>query len=927
MTSTRYRNISLTAFVTLILTIPVVPLTANLPALFQVSQVLAQTTNERKAQADKLLQQGQKQYDEDELQPAIQSFQKALTFYREIKNIPGEIETLVNLGIAYTTLGNCTKTVEYYQQYLAINPQPNIPLTRRNFSEKFQQHFWFKSGILQNIPKVSSERAYALRADAKGFLQQGNELYQKKQFKTAIQPFQKALSISWEIGDYQGNLQALIGLANNYIAMGEYNSATISFQHALVVAKGIKDRKSEKYIQQNFQTIESQSHTLKTKADLLYEQGVKHYQACQQESAFNSWKQVEKIYLLLNGSLDTAVSEFPARILSATVERLYKQGIKQYQTRKNKEAIESWHQALRICQQYRMRCDNRIEEDILEKTGLAYDALENYTEAIQFYQQQLKIYRQEIISGYIDKGEAISLYHLGLALLKSGKPQEAEFFLRQNVQKLEEQRRSGQLIMRREFSDSELVSFFDKEQYPTYPVLQQVLIAQKKYEAALEISEQGRTRIFLDSLLRSLKPESIYQGLVSYVVNPNTAPLFSQLEGANPKDGEPIADLPSIQQIKQIAKIQNATLVEYSIVDSEIYIWVIKPTGEVTFRKADLKSLWQKENTTLADLVINSRKSIGIIDARGRDAINVVATVDKSTQIQRLQQLHKLLIEPIADLLPSKESERVIFIPQNSLFLIPFPALQDDKGKYLIEKHTILTAPSIQVLDLTRKQRLQQKPNLASQQTLIVGNPTMPKVILEPGKPAQQLKNLPWAEKEAKDIASLLKTQPITGNQATKAAVVQKMTQARIIHLATHGLLDDNRGLGSAIALAPSGKDDGLLTAEDILNLSEPPQGSPIRAELVVLSACNTGRGRITGDGVIGLSRSLISAGVPSVIVSLWSVDDNSTSFLMTEFYKNLQQKLDKATALRQAMLTTMQQKKYENPLNWAAFTLIGETD
>jgi CHAT domain-containing protein len=91
-----------------------------------------------------------------------------------------------------------------------------------------------------------------------------------------------------------------------------------------------------------------------------------------------------------------------------------------------------------------------------------------------------------------------------------------------------------------------------------------------------------------------------------------------------------------------------------------------------------------------------------------------------------------------------------------------------------------------------------------------------------------------------------------------------------------------------------------------------------------VRSACEGGRGRVTGDGVIGLSRSLIYAGVPSVIVSLWTVPDDSTKLLMTEFYKNLQHNPDKAQALRQAMLTTS--KQYDRPLNRAAFTLIGLT-
>jgi CHAT domain-containing protein len=94
----------------------------------------------------------------------------------------------------------------------------------------------------------------------------------------------------------------------------------------------------------------------------------------------------------------------------------------------------------------------------------------------------------------------------------------------------------------------------------------------------------------------------------------------------------------------------------------------------------------------------------------------------------------------------------------------------------------------------------------------------------------------------------------------------------------------------------------------------------------VVISACNTGQGRITGDGVIGLSRSLMNAGVPSVIVSLWSIRDNSTTTLMTEFYQNLQQKkLDKGRSLQKAMQTMIKQNF--SPYDWAAFNLIGNAE
>jgi CHAT domain-containing protein len=124
------------------------------------------------------------------------------------------------------------------------------------------------------------------------------------------------------------------------------------------------------------------------------------------------------------------------------------------------------------------------------------------------------------------------------------------------------------------------------------------------------------------------------------------------------------------------------------------------------------------------------------------------------------------------------------------------------------------------------------------------------------------------------------------------------------------------QGIPTAIALAPTANDDGLLTLAKILDLK-------INADLVVLSACDTGQGTLSGDGVIGLSRSLISAGTPSVIVTLWKIPDITTSILMTDFYQNLQQNPDKAVALRKAMLKTM--KQYPEPINWGAFTLIGE--
>ncbi|MBD2489918.1 CHAT domain-containing protein [Aulosira sp. FACHB-615] len=361
------------------------------------------------------------------------------------------------------------------------------------------------------------------------------------------------------------------------------------------------------------------------------------------------------------------------------------------------------------------------------------------------------------------------------------------------------------------------------------------------------------------------------------------------------------------EQIRQVAKQQNATLIQYSIInneftiagkkqtrESELYIWVIKPTGDITFRQVDIKALWQKQNTSLSELIAQSRLSLGVTGN-----YNYL----KRNQLKdNFQKLHELLIKPIENLLPQQPNTNIIFIPQGELFLVPFAALQDAKGKYLIERYTIATAPSIQALDLLY-QRKKQYQNIG-QDILVVGNP---KIQSDRGEPLQLI----GAEQEAKAIAQLFNTQPLIGNAATETAVVQRISQAKIIHLATQAYLKNQQGL----AFTPSTQDDGLLTPAEIQKLK-------LTADLVVLSANDTAIGIITNDGVIGLSRSFLSAGVSSVIASLWDISDQSTAYLMTKFYQKLHEKPDKAAALRYAMLET--KKKYPNPRDWAAFTLIG---
>ncbi|MEH2214845.1 CHAT domain-containing tetratricopeptide repeat protein, partial [Nostoc sp.] len=707
------------------------------------------------------------------------------------------------------------------------------------------------------------------------------------QYPKALEYLQQALAIRKQIGDKAGVGTTLNNIGEIYSSLGQYPKALEYLQQALVIIKQIGDRsgignslnnigfiykslgqypKALDYYQQALAIIK-QIGDRYTEGTTLSNIGAIYSSLGQYPKALDYYQQALAIIKQIGDKAGVGTTLNNIGFIYSSLGQYPK-------------ALDYYQQALAIIKQIG---DRSTEGRTLNNIGLIYESLGQYPKALEYLQQALVIIKQ-----IGDRsGEGTTLNNIGFDYYNLKQYADAEISLLAAIE-IWESLRPG-------LNDQNKISIFETQEF-TYRYLQRVLVAQQKTNQALEVAERGRAKAFIELLASRLSPDLQKQ---------NSAAVQKKF-------------IVNLEQIKQIARTQNASVVEYSIVsDEDLYIWAVQPTGKVEFRSVALK---KSLNIPLANLVTSSRESIAV---RGRASIEIEPINDTAEQKNRLQQLHKLLIDPIADILPKDPDSHVIFIPQGQLFLVPFPALQDANGKYLIEKHTILTAPAIQVLNLTHQQRL--KPHPADlQEALVVGNPTMPKVTTRLGDSPQQLSNLPGSEGEANEIAKLFKTKAFIGNQAIKAKMLPKLSQARIIHLATHGLLDDFKGLGvpGAIALAPSGNgqlNDGLLTADEILDLK-------LNAELVVLSACDTALGQITGDGVIGLSRSLITAGTPSVIVSLWSVPDAPTAELMTEFYRNWRErKLDKAQALRQAMLKTME--NHPNPKDWAAFTLIGEAE
>ena len=260
------------------------------------------------------------------------------------------------------------------------------------------------------------------------------------------------------------------------------------------------------------------------------------------------------------------------------------------------------------------------------------------------------------------------------------------------------------------------------------------------------------------------------------------------------------------------------------------------------------------------------------------------------------------VIDPIVDMLGPHDDELVI-VPDGALCLTPWAAV--------IESIRIVIVPS-----LTSYQVISSVPESYHKNTgaLLVGNPCLSQ--LEEPEP-----NLPCAQEEVEMIASILKTRPLTGRQATKAEVMRRMSSVGLIHIAAHG----NEFTGE-IALSPNPgwtskfpkKNDFILKMSDVL-------AANLRARLVVLSCCHSGRGRILkGEGVVGIARAFLAAGARCVLVSLWAIDDEATMVFMKSFYQQLKEGKTASAAVQQAMKSLRESENFSKMKYWAPFQLIG---
>lgn len=350
----------------------------------------------------------------------------------------------------------------------------------------------------------------------------------------------------------------------------------------------------------------------------------------------------------------------------------------------------------------------------------------------------------------------------------------------------------------------------------------------------------------------------------------------------------------------------------YHVLPEKLYAWLKETNGKIHFQQIALaKDDVEEKIITLRDALLVDQSPLGL-----RTFLIRKPPQQAPPYQPILKTLYQSLIAPFSTQLEHIQDSLVIEA-HDSLWMLPFAALEDEKGQALGEKISLIYTPSHEWLS-----EIRQEPGYGPAKelsALLVGNPQMPppfmlgshEIIFEP---------LSGAETEVNHLAVAFgdKAKKFVGQAATESLVQSEMPQHGIIHLATHGLTLAADPLASFLIFTADQSREGMLQARDIFKLS-------LEAELVSLSACQTGLGQLSAEGIIGLSRAFIAAGARSVLVSLWSVNDHATSLLMQGFYRHYLAGDAKAEALRKAIIEVKSKPEYTHPRYWAGFVLIGE--
>jgi CHAT domain-containing protein len=495
--------------------------------------------------------------------------------------------------------------------------------------------------------------------------------------------------------------------------------------------------------------------------------------------------------------------------------------------------------------------------------------------------------------------------------------------------------------------ESEQQSLFAETVSPYHEMID-LLVSDNLPGDALEYAERAKARVLLDIL--SSGRINIYKTMTP-LEQEKEKDWEKQLGSLNKQvleeKSNPQAD-PTLL-VKLDTQLQSARL-SFETFRAELYL----AHPELRAQRGEARIIQQEEINNLLDahsaileFVVTEEKILVFILTRESNSSPVSSAIhvininelDLSKRVEDFRkriadrdarfrqpsvELYDLLLRPAEKELYGKT--KLIIIPDGALWELPFQALSS-RDRYLLEDYSVFYAPSITVLhEMKKLHREQSEPN--NTRLFALGNPTLNKKIREQVNQVYRdkaLDPLPEAETEVKELSKLYgfkASKVYIGAEAREDRVKAETDSFNVLHIATHAIVNDITPMYSQVLLSPGNHDeDGMLEAWEIVNLR-------LKADLVVLSACETALGKVrNGEGMIGLTWAFFVTGVSAEVVSQWKVASVSTTALMLSFHRQLRANMPKAEALQKAELELSHDKRYHHPFYWASFVLVGDGD
>ncbi|MGG6237476.1 CHAT domain-containing tetratricopeptide repeat protein [Nodosilinea sp. AN01ver1] len=885
---------------------------------YQQALTLRQAIGDRRGEADVLSNMGYLYDTLGDRETALGYYQQALPLSRAVGDRQGEAVTLTKIGLVYDALGDRTTALDYYQQAL--------PLSRAVGDRQAEAVILINLGSLYNAlgerdtaldyyqQALPLNRAVGDRQSEATTLNNMGTLYDALgERETALEHYQQALALNRAVGSRRGEATTLNNMGAVYSDLGEYETALDYCQQALSLRRAVGDREGEAVTLDNIGGIYNVTGDYATALD-YYQQALPLRRAVgDRQGEATTLNNIGVIYQL-QGDRATA--------------------------------LEYYQQALPL---RRAVGDRQGEATTLNNIGTSYQALGDRATALDSYQQALPLRR-----AVGDRsGEADTLYNLALLYREQNQLEDALTTLNDAIVLIED--------LRLAISPGDLRSSYFATVQDYYQLKTDLLMQLGRPEAAFETSEASRARLLIELLseanvdirqgvnpallaqeqalkteLQTIESRRIalrsgdYTQAEAEAIDRESEAVLQRLETTlteirrvSPAYADTVQPRPlTLAQIQQQILDDDTVLVQYALGANQSYLYLV---GKTQFQSVVLPAE--------AD-----------ITAAAQAFRNAVAKPGAVSFIKRPAQALTAMILP--ELPAWAEGKRLLIAGDGVLAEVPFAALAvPGSPEYvpLVVEHEILSQPSISAVAVLRQQLggrgelplsvavLADPVYQPNDQRLKQENSDLPSAAQRNLRDMdlQAIQPLPFTRTEADSILALAQARQVPALAAFDFdanydwVTDPKLNQYSVVHLATHGFINPVNPQLSGLVLSlvdEQGqlRDDGFLRLHDIFNLR-------LAAELVVLSACQTGRGEVvSGEGIIGLSRGFMYAGAERVAVSLWNVNDEATAALMGGLYRYLlEEGQTPAAALRAAQLDQWQVG--QSPYYWAAFTLQGE--